>query len=197
MEGLTGPDFEKRLRAGDQTVLTDLLVAHGIRAENHVRRKVPSVLRVAQLDDVLQEAIVKVWHKRWSYESTKGNPKDWFLKIVERTAIDILRRHGENIELVTPDPDGLIRTPGWPGGEGEEDLLEARKTHPLRILLATQFSEREGRVIEAYMFALPAKPNCRELAEELGVSEGNVRQIWHRAKRRMELFLSQDGSEAA
>jgi RNA polymerase sigma-70 factor (ECF subfamily) len=47
----------------------------------------------SQIDDIIQETLLKVWLSRFSFDPSKGKISSWVVTIAQRTAIDWIRKN--------------------------------------------------------------------------------------------------------
>lgn len=60
---------------------------------NKMRQTARAVLPSADVDDVLQEAYLKIWRHAGSFDPAKSSPISWMSVIVRNTALDSVRRN--------------------------------------------------------------------------------------------------------
>ena len=123
--------------------------------------------------DIVSHAFVKIFKSLHSFDSSKGSLHAWIKKIVVNEGLDHFKsrtRFSENVELETiPEPEinnSVLEQ------MGADEIMELVKklppaTHAVFILYA----------VEGY--------NHREIAEQLGISEGTSK--WHLSEARKTL----------
>ena len=103
------------LQADDAQAMSLLLDKFGDALYGVVMRMV-GVKETAE--DLLQEAMVKVWHKRNQYDATKGRLFTWLINIVRNTTIDFLRLKKNQQQRETVSLDNPVHsTVNEPGEE--------------------------------------------------------------------------------
>jgi len=120
--------------------------------------------------DILSLAFVKVFKSLHSFDSSKGSLHAWIKRIVVNEGLDHIKsrsRFSENVEIDTvqePEVNNTVLAK-----MGAEEIMEIIKklppaTHAVFVLYA----------VEGY--------NHREIAEQLGISEGTSK--WHLSEAR-------------
>jgi RNA polymerase sigma-70 factor (ECF subfamily) len=84
----TETDFVEMLRSGNADRFGILYDAFSGALFGIVKRIIPDT---DQAQDVLQDAFIKIWEKRNTYDASKGSIFTWMLNIVRNTAIDFTR----------------------------------------------------------------------------------------------------------
>jgi len=107
-------DLVRRLAAGDERAVGDLLAAYGQRLYAYALRLTGDP---ALADDVTQDAVVAAWRSARRYRG-EGRLIAWLLGIVHHTALKAIRRRPQTIS------DQLERTLASPA-DSPEDLAEA------------------------------------------------------------------------
>src|SRR5699024_1417523 len=102
-------------------------------------------------EDVVQEALLKVWQTPERYDPKRGSLRSWLLAIVHHRSIDRLRKLGFTTRLVELTPD----------------IIDYASADPVDVAVATV--EREQ--IHA---ALATLPNEQRLAIELSYLHGRT-----------------------
>ncbi len=119
-------------------------------------------------EDVLQDALLKVWRSAASYRPERGSLRTWLLSIVRNRGIDQLRhlasrrRMQEKVEATAPTSQpGEAFAESWTNVEREQ-VREALRSLP----------EEQSKVLELAYFSGYAQP---EIAELLGLPLGTVK----------------------
>lgn len=121
----------------------------------------------ADRDDVVQEALVRAWRRRTTYDRTRGTPRSWLLAIVA----DQARRLGRRRMPHPLDPPPPRRPP-----DDDLDLEAAIQRLPGRQRLA---------ITLFYFVDLPVA----EVALVMGCSVGTVKATLAQARGRLERIL--------
>lgn len=127
-------------------------------------RLVPS----ADRDDVVQEALVRAWRRRSTYDAAKGGAAGWLLAIVA----DRARRHRTRTRATYPLPDeGSLEPAG-----ADVDLERA----------LGGLARRQRLAVDLYYFVGLDVATC---AEVMGCAEGTVKATLHQARGRLRTLL--------
>jgi RNA polymerase sigma-70 factor (ECF subfamily) len=127
-----------------------------------------------EAEDVAQEAYLRV-HR--SLRGFRGDARfeTWLHRIVANVAMTNLRKRGRFGEPVE-EPDRVVRIPA---GSSPDDVLEQDEVR--RALAALPPGQRAVVVLkDIYGFS------AREVAEQMGTSEGAVKVRLHRARRNLK-----------
>ena len=164
-------------------------------AEPHVgpaagQRHLPSALRFAQrltgdadrAEDLVQESLVRV-ARRWATFRGEASFRTWFFRIV----INVFR-----------DRVGQSKLEPLPGDNTVEQLVDPRSPTPPEAAMAAELARRIAQEVSA----LPPRQrevlvlityeglSTREVAEVVGVSEGNVHSTLSAARARLKTRLA-------
>jgi RNA polymerase sigma-70 factor, ECF subfamily len=173
-DAMIGRDLLERCRRGEPEAFAELV-------ERTHRQVYTLAARLVgdrhEAEDVAQEAYLRV-HRSLRKFRGDSSFRTWLYRIVANTAMTYLRKRGRFGD-VAEEPDTVLRLADAGSSEDEVDLGHVRVA--LNALPDTQ------RVIllmkDAYGFS------CREIAGEMGVSEGAVKVRLHRARRRLKESL--------
>jgi RNA polymerase sigma factor (sigma-70 family) len=178
-----------RLRAGDGTARDELLrVACGrlSRLARKMIRGFPGVRQWEQTDDVLQNAVLRLWR---SLDHVKPESVRSFINLaavqIRRELIDLARRYdgpagpGRHHRLGPIGPDGSGDTPGSPDPGTDTD-------DPARLADWTEFHDQvealPGEAKEMFDLLWYQGLPQAEAAAVLGVTERVVRYRWRAAR---------------
>ena len=165
--------------SGTKAEFTELYRAH----QKMVRSVLFQVSGETQLDDMVQEAFIRIWKY---YPKFRGDSKvtSWIYRICVNVAIDSKRsqtRRKENFEF---DFQTLEDSRPAPDDDyGHRDLVAKA--------LATLSDEHRTVLVLALMQELPLS----EIAEILEVAEGTVKSRLHYAKAEFRKVLASKGVE--
>ena len=137
-------------------------------------------------EDVLQEVIVVVWQKAYTFQGT-GQAAHWIFGIAHHQAFKALRRdaHASFVELETVlDLPDEMQNP-------ETDLLR-RATHEEVAQALTCLTPEHREVLELAFFQDFA---CKEIAAIAGVPLGTVKSRLSYARRALKAALLRHGWE--
>jgi RNA polymerase sigma factor (sigma-70 family) len=137
-------------------------------------------------DDIVQESFARAWEKLDQLRDP-DRFRPWFCRIVERVALDSLRRDRRTSPMA-PDEMELDETSSWPAPEELAELAELAESLGVAI---TRLSARDATVITmAVQFGFG--PN--EIAAALDVTPGNAKVILHRARGRLRNDIRGSGA---
>lgn len=138
---------------------------------------------VDRADDLVQEALVKAWHKRDSFQMGT-NLKAWMFTILRNEFYSNMRKRGREVS----DTDGIYtaRLAGHPEQESKLDYQD------FRAALA-QLPEDQR---EAIILVGASGFSYEEAAEVCGCAVGTVKSRVSRARARLSDLLDVEGSSA-
>jgi RNA polymerase sigma-70 factor (ECF subfamily) len=170
-DAMIGSDLLERCRRGEREAFVELV-------DGTYRQVYTLAARLVgdrhEAEDVAQEAYLRV-HR--SLRTFRGDSsfQTWLYRIVANTAMTHLRKRGRFGDLAD-EPETVLRLADSRPPEGE--------VHTDHVRVALNALSDAQRVIllmkDAYGFS------CREIADEMGVSEGAVKVRLHRARRRLK-----------
>ena len=170
-DAMIGRDLLERCRRGEREAFVELV-------DGTYRQVYTLAARLVgdrhEAEDVAQEAYLRV-HR--SLRTFRGDSsfQTWLYRIVANTAMTHLRKRGRFGDLAD-EPETVLRLADSGPPEGEVDT-----DHVWVALNALPDAQRVILLMkDAYGFS------CREIADEMGVSEGAVKVRLHRARRRLK-----------
>lgn len=134
--------------------------------------------RRSRADDVVQEALVRIWRHAHRYDPGRGEPMAWLATIVRRLSIDALRRAGTDVQLEPEVETGLSDPDGGPLGHA----IRARNASAVRRCL----SELEPRQRICILLAYYKGYSHSEIGARLGLPLGTVKSHVRRGLRRLK-----------
>lgn len=128
-----------------------------------------------EAEDVAQESYLRVFRSLGGFRRD-ARFETWLYRIVTNTAMTHLRRRGRfGVLAEEPDED----PPADPAGRSPEDVVDREE---LRAALAELSPGLRVSVVLKDVYGL----SCREIGEEIGLSEGAVKVRLHRARKRLK-----------
>lgn len=163
-------DLLDRCRRGEQAAFEELV-------ELTHRRVFTLAYRLVgdrhEAEDVAQDAYLRMYRGLPGFRGD-STFETWLYRITANAAVSRLRRRGRFGDLLD-DPEDAVDVPDEAGVEPvDRDEIQ-------RALFALPVAQRTVLVMrDAYGFSI------REIAEELGITEGAVKVRIHRARRRLK-----------
>lgn len=178
-----------RLQSGDQEVLRAILHQFGGIAAHHLRSILPS-LKDADLEEVLGEALFRLWNARDCYDESKGTLLNWFINIARNVALDSLKLSWRQVQLLER-PFSLADMIASKQNEASLPRRSAAQDD-LQQILGT-LGETDRRIIHAYACLSGTGNWTHALVDELGLSPGALRTRAHRIMTRLRREMLQRG----
>ena len=169
-----------RLKRGDVRGLETLVLRYQLEA---VRTAYAIVRDAALAEDVVQTAFVRLVERIKQFEEERPFAP-WFMRIVARDAIMILRRQAHDISLDTSD-EGLTDSPEHLDPDAEMALQQAQTSAELWNLLETLPPEQRAVIVLHYYADL----RHAEIAQKLDVPAGTIRWRLHAALKYLRRML--------
>jgi RNA polymerase sigma factor (sigma-70 family) len=127
------------------------------------------ILPAARAEDAVQQAFLSA-HRSIHAGDAQLNLRPWLYRIAHNASLNLLRQSGFDHEEMSEEIDGVETPPqAFERGERLRSVMAAVQELPQRQRDAIVLQAMEGRTYE-------------EIAEELGVSDGAVRQLLNRAR---------------
>jgi RNA polymerase sigma-70 factor, ECF subfamily len=127
----------------------------------------------ADRDDVVQEALVRAWRRRSTYDPQRGSELAWLLAIVA----DRARRHWARARRTLQLVDASVG-------------LDAADLDLERAL--SELAERQRMAVALYYFVGLDVATC---ARVMGCAEGTVKATLHQARSRLRELLDDSGGD--
>ena len=170
-------DLVVLLKNGNTDALEQLIMRWRSGAEAYAR----SILHDPQAaEDVTQEAFSRIYAARSGLNEAYSFPA-YLYTIVRRICIDELRKRKRSPVLPGELPD--------PPVESAEAEYIRRMEQLNRIHLLAELDETDRKLLLA--FSLEGRPT-KEIAEEMKMSDGQVRVRLHRIRRKLKKGMSHD-----
>jgi RNA polymerase sigma factor (sigma-70 family) len=127
------------------------------------------ILPAARAEDAVQQAFLSA-HRSIHAGDAELNLRPWIYRIAHNASLNLLRQRGFDHEEMSEEIDGVDTPPQvFERGERLRNVVAAVRDLPERQRNAIVLQAMEGRSYE-------------EIAEELGVTDGAVRQLLNRAR---------------
>jgi RNA polymerase sigma-70 factor (ECF subfamily) len=164
---------------GDDTALRELFARHAPWLAARLRQVLPA----AEVEDVLQETFLAVWHGARGYRP-HGSAGAWTWGIARRQAALWLRRRGP-AELLLPALEAA-------GGRHHGDPAEAALSGAELARAVSALGPAGGAQREIWRLMYVEDRTVAEVAELTGVSEGTVKSRAYRVRQLMRAALRRE-----
>lgn len=160
----------------------DEVQTHEPALKAYLRNSFPSVRDV---DDLVQDSYVKVWHERAKRPVQFG--KAFLFKVARHLAIDLVRRKKISPEL-TVSQDEVSEV-----AEDGVNVVDAVNSHDKANLLAKAIDSLPSRCREVVILRKLKQLSQKEVALQLGLAEKTVEAQLTRGIKRCEDYLRKRG----
>jgi DNA-directed RNA polymerase specialized sigma24 family protein len=163
-----------RLKAGDESVLVEILAAFGPPIISVLGQKYPSLAGYAE--DVLAEALHSLWRNRGVYDPRRTPLRRWFFIVAEHIAIDWIRSNWqttrraeagggqEEIEVVQED-----------GRDISHEFASMTKIEKCIYEIVSQLSITDQKILHAHARSEEGEAWAADLSGEIGLKPGAIR----------------------
>lgn len=186
-----------RLQNGDEDVLNDILQSFGGLVLRKLRRVFFALFNEADLEEILTEALYRVWEKREAYRGERGSLLNWFWHIARNLASDQLKRGWRQVQAnqcpFSVEDLHLAVQRGPSGDEDEPRPLPPAQQDLLEIL--GDLSAKNRAIILAFAAAHGDGVWTAPLVEEFGMSPGALRTKAHRLLVKIRKEMQKRGYE--
>jgi len=135
----------------------------------------------ADAEDVVQETFVRAYA---SAPNEDAPLRPWLVRVATNLCIDALRARKRRGAYFGPWLPGAVEDVALDGFAGPDARLESVQSAHVALLLALETLDPRARAVLVLRDAMGA--SAAEVADALGISEGNVRVILLRARRAIE-----------
>lgn len=167
-----------RIRDGDAAAFRTLVDRHVAVLLSIARRMLKGE---GDAEDIVQEALVRVWHHAGTLELGPGGLRPWLRRVVTNLCLDHLRRH--RLTSVVAD---VPETPEAP--EQSRGLEEADLTKRVEAALAA-LPERQRVALTLFHYEGLSQI---EVGDMLGISDEAVESLLARARRSLKVALKDE-----
>ncbi|NSL90184.1 RNA polymerase sigma factor [Chitinophaga solisilvae] len=155
-----------------------------IEANKGIIHKISRMYMDTQDDqqDLFQEIVCQLWK---SYDSFKHQSSfsTWMYRVALNTAIVFLKKEKRQLRTSDQMPEHI------PADDPQAAIRETQLQHFYRAV------QKLERLEKALVFYHLENYSHREIAENLGISEGNARVKLNRAKEKLKTLIKQQGYE--
>lgn len=189
------------IRSGDQDAFARYLGIRTPQLLGFIEKKMGTTLRrKIEAEDILQEVGMDCVKALNAVDLTDRDPFSWMCQMAERRIIDAHRHHVQAQKRSAEREVALQAGGGNEDGGNFADLLVRSMTTPsqafsrdqkeFRLLRAVQSLPEDQR--EAIRLRYIEKQGSKEIAEQLGKSDGAVRVLLTRTLKKLQDALSDD-----
>jgi RNA polymerase sigma factor (sigma-70 family) len=203
MDNQTNSDIQDevaiRLWDGDETVIAEILVQYAPCLEKALGGKYPS-FSSQDLEDIVSEAIKRLWAKRNEYDDSKGSVRCLLYWIADNCAKDILKSGWQKLQdrrknFYDDSLEEMIGTETVDAKEKEvPDNYDSKINKDLRTIVKN-LPDIQQKIVWAFALAPEGEINAPMLSKELGYPAGTIRQYLKRAKDTIRAEMKKRGHD--
>lgn len=178
-DGATDIDDEllARVAANDESAFRQLV-------ERHIDRAYGLAVRIlnngADAEDVVQDALLKVWTQRGRWEGGRAKFSTWLYRVVTNRCIDLRRRpRGEDVESV---PEPIDERP---------DAVTAMQRHEVGDMLEAAMQKLPDQQRVAVILSYHESMSNSEIAKVMETTVAAVESLLKRGRQRLKQLLRQ------
>jgi DNA-directed RNA polymerase specialized sigma24 family protein len=175
----------RRLKSGDESVLREILDVFGPAVARVLERDYPRL--ASDVDDVLGDALFRLWVSRDVYDPTRSPLRRWFFIIAQHIAIDMLRNKPPDGDGNPVDLEGIE----YDGGEITDVLPPMSVLEQDTQEIFVSLSIMDQKILIAHADGNPRW--AADLSGEIGMKAGAIRVRLIRLHERIEEELNRRG----
>lgn len=122
----------------------------------------------ATAEDIVQDVMVKVWHKAELYDCSKASFSTWVYRLTRNRWIDHKRKHDR---LQPTAPDIMASLADRPVSSAESDVELVERAEAIQMALATLPNEQKEMLHMSFFEGL----THREISKRTGIALGTVK----------------------
>lgn len=177
----TDPGLMQRIATGNKSAFTELARRHMPGMLSFARRYV----RASEAEDIVQEALTRVWLKAGQWQDRGTSPRSWLMRIVYNLSMDSLRSQPKHVEQAG---DELPSMAGGPEQDYEQVLKQQQLARAMQLLPERQCS--------AIMLTVYHAMSNREAAAVLELSVDALESLLSRGRRGLKENIRQQRGES-
>lgn len=164
-----------RLLEGDEGVQEDIIQLWQPQLQLALKYKYEDIFNEADIEDIVAEAILRLWRSRESYDESKGSIRALLFKIADNFAKDILRSGWKKAKKIAIDIESYVAP--CPSGNVVDVCLSESDKKRLKDLkhIIDQLPKDQRYIIMADANARDGKADSEYLSDELQIPPGTVR----------------------
>jgi len=188
-----------KLWDGDVTVIAEILIQYAPCLEKALGGKYPS-FSSQDLEDIVSEAIKRLWAKRNEYDDSKGSVRCLLYRIADNCAKDILKSGWQKLQdrrenLYNGSLEEMICAETADEKENElPDNYDSKINKDLRTIVKN-LPDIQQKITWAFALAPEGEINASILSKELGYPAGTIRQYLKRAKDTIRAEMKKRGHD--
>ena len=191
------PDFGRRLRAGDESVLEAVLRADGPAVRGLLRQKFGGLLNAADFEDIVAAALFRVWKYRERFDPQRASLRVWFYRIAANVARDVLRYGWQKARQMEVPCEPIVLASVIDAHEeyketGPQDVQPTAMKRDLRAALDL-LPDNQRKIVMADAASRDGKVSSQQLSTELGIPAATVRVYRRRAIERLRVEMDRRG----
>jgi len=194
-------DLQQRIKAGDRDALGEYIHDHSPQLLAFINRRMSDGLKKkVDADDILQELTISCLNAIDSVDLGDREPMSWLFQQAERRIIDAHRRHFTTEKRSAGKEVGLNAKVGGADGGSLGDLIALSMTSPsqafsrdqreFHLIAALESLPEEGR--EALRLRYLEGLSSKEIAEQIGKTDGATRVLLSRSLKKLEDVLGEN-----
>jgi RNA polymerase sigma-70 factor (ECF subfamily) len=190
-------EMVRRLKDGDQDVLNDILQSLGGVVLWKLRQTFFPLFKEPDLEEIVGDALFRVWESRDAFDPERGSLLSWFLRIARNVALDYRKcgwRQAQEKECAFPYDDWQAPEPAFEDDEAEGRPASVAYQDLVKIL--DTLEEKDRQIILAYARCAGEGSWTGPLVDELGMSAGAIRTRAHRLLRTIRREMQNYGHDA-
>ncbi|MEP6668232.1 MAG: sigma-70 family RNA polymerase sigma factor [Chthoniobacter sp.] len=186
---VTDEQLMARVRGGDEAALSTLIRRHQGVLRTVIARVVHND---ADVDDLVQEAMIETWNRCQSYDEKKGKVLGWLVTMARRRAIDRVRRRQaydraeERLRLHVESSGQATDASG-----ADEEVMTSDRAKILEQMLHTLPEAQREAIQLAFYNGL----SQREISAKTGIPLGTIKTRLELAVRKLRASVLAFGAE--
>lgn len=133
----------------------------------------------AQAEDIVQDALLKVWQRAEQFDPTRAQVSSWIYQIVRNQTVDFVRKDKR------PVPEELTRAPD-PEPDAADALALEQESSVLRSALQALPADQRNMIERAYLGELTHAQIQTETGLPLGTIKSRIRLALERLRHDMK-----------
>lgn len=138
----------------------------------------------AAADDIIQDAMLKVWHKAEQFDPTRATASAWVYRIARNCHIDVIRRTSR------PIPEAL-KIEEHPDQDATSQIALNQEARKLRQALDSLSADQREVIVQAYMGDLSHSEISDNTGLPLGTIKSRIRLTLEKLRHEMKDLRSQ------